>query len=289
NDLSNPVTSNSIPTTIESKVVENDKVIASEMFRIKPFKKSREEKSMPNKPINASVRTNPIIVPQPHVITKKVVNFDSNGFSSIGVDIATKTRRPQPRINTKNDRVLFASKSSRIKNKEVEVEEHHKTLLLSKNKKHMSSECNNIKLAIRNDKSEIVCVMCNKCLITANHDVCVLNYVNGMNSHNKKQKANVSKIENQTKHKPQVWKPKNVGSKERLASPKLSKPRMRLRWSLTGRIFYLCGKLISFSDSECYPNMFMVRRLGLFQAYAQESKAPHQFRLEFFGNRSLWK
>nr|GEU82870.1 hypothetical protein [Tanacetum cinerariifolium] len=29
-----------------------------------------------------------------------------------------------------------------------------------KNKKHMSSECNNIKLAIRNDKSEVVCAMC---------------------------------------------------------------------------------------------------------------------------------
>ncbi|GKE23391.1 hypothetical protein Tco_1434903 [Tanacetum coccineum] len=113
NDWSNPVTSNSISTTIESKVVENDKVIAPGMFRINPFKKSREEKSVPNKPIKASVRTNPITVPQPHAITKKVVNSDSNGFSSTGVDIATKTRRPQPRSNTKNDRVPSASKSSR--------------------------------------------------------------------------------------------------------------------------------------------------------------------------------
>ncbi|GJX74098.1 hypothetical protein Tco_0312693 [Tanacetum coccineum] len=64
------------------------------------------------------------------------------------VDITTKTRRPQPRSNTKNDRVPSASKSSRIKNKEVEVEDHPKNLMLSKNKKHMSSECNNIKLAI---------------------------------------------------------------------------------------------------------------------------------------------
>nr|GEU46286.1 retrovirus-related Pol polyprotein from transposon TNT 1-94 [Tanacetum cinerariifolium] len=53
----------------------------------------------------------------------------------------TKTRRPQPRSNTKNDRVPSASKSSRSKNKGVEVEEHHKKLLLSRNKKHMSSEC----------------------------------------------------------------------------------------------------------------------------------------------------
>ncbi|GKC28976.1 retrovirus-related pol polyprotein from transposon TNT 1-94 [Tanacetum coccineum] len=46
----------------------------------------------------------------------------------------------------------------------------------------MSSECNNVKLAIRNDKSKAVCAMCKQCLITANHDACVLNYVNDMNS-----------------------------------------------------------------------------------------------------------
>ncbi|GKA34501.1 hypothetical protein Tco_0720930 [Tanacetum coccineum] len=115
----------------------------------------------------------------------------------------------------------------------------------------MSSECNNVKLAIRNDKSEVVCAMCKQCLITANHDVCVLNYVNGMNSRGKKQKANVSNTANQTKHKPQVKKPKKVGSKERLASPKPSKPRMCLRWSPTRRIFYLCAKIIKSSESEC--------------------------------------
>ncbi|GKB69412.1 hypothetical protein Tco_0930824, partial [Tanacetum coccineum] len=249
NDLSNPVISNSVPTTRESKVVENDKVIAPGMLRINPFKSSREVKSVPNKPINASVRTSPITVPQPHVITQKAANSDSNGFSCTGVDITTKTRRPQPRINTKNDRVPSASKSSRIKNKEVEVEDHPRNLLLSKNKKHMSSECNNIKLYIRNDKSKIVFDMCKQCLIIANHDACALNYVNGMNSRSKKQKANVSNIANQTKHKAQIWKPKNVGFKERLASRKPSKPRMRLRWSPTGKMFDIKRKLIASSES----------------------------------------
>ncbi|GJS96730.1 retrovirus-related pol polyprotein from transposon TNT 1-94 [Tanacetum coccineum] len=127
NDLSNPITSNSVPTTTESRVVTNDKVIAPGMFRINPFQTSREEKSMPNKPIKAS------------------------------------TRRLKPRSSIKNDRVPSVSKSSCIKNKEVKVEEHHRDLLVSKNKKHMSSECNNIKLAIRNDKSEFVCAMYSRC------------------------------------------------------------------------------------------------------------------------------
>nr|GEV73580.1 retrovirus-related Pol polyprotein from transposon TNT 1-94 [Tanacetum cinerariifolium] len=76
------------------------------------------------------------------------------------VDNTAKTRRRQSRSNTKNDRVPFASKSSSIKNKEVEVEEHPKNLLLSKNKKHMSSESKNVKLDIQSNKSEVVCAMC---------------------------------------------------------------------------------------------------------------------------------
>nr|GEV60787.1 hypothetical protein [Tanacetum cinerariifolium] len=182
--LSKPVTLNSIPTKQGSKVVKNVKVIAPRMFRINPFKTSREEKHVPNK-VRASVRINPIIVSQPPVITKKVVNSDSNGLSSTGVD-STKTRRPQPKSNTKNDRVPSVSKSSRGKNKEVEVEEHHRKLLLSRNKKHMSSKCNNVKLATHNVKSKVVCAICKQCLVSVNHDKCLLNYVNGMTSRGKK-------------------------------------------------------------------------------------------------------
>nr|GFA53284.1 retrovirus-related Pol polyprotein from transposon TNT 1-94 [Tanacetum cinerariifolium] len=216
--LSKPVTSNSIPPPQESKAVKNDKVIAPGMFRINPFKPSREEKYVPNK-VRASVRTNPINVSQPPVITKKVVNSDSNGLSSTGVDNTAKTRRPQPRSDTKNDRVHSASKSSCNKNKEVKVEEHPRNLLLSKNKKHMSSECNNVKLASQNVKS-------------------------------KKQKANVSINENQKKQKAKVKKPKKVGSIKRLASPKPSKPRSFLSWLPTGRLFDLKVKIIASSESE---------------------------------------
>ncbi|GKE46972.1 retrovirus-related pol polyprotein from transposon TNT 1-94, partial [Tanacetum coccineum] len=218
--LSKPVISNSLPIPQESKVAKNDNVIALGMFMINPFKPFRDDKSMTNK-----VRAR--------------------------VDNTTKTRRPQPMSNTKNDRAPSASKSSCSKNKEVEVEEHPRNLLLSKNKKHMSSECNIVRLAIWNDKSKVVFPMCKQCLITANHDVCVLNYVNDMNSRGKKEKANVSNIAKQTKLKPQVKKPKKAGSNERLASPKPSKPRSCLRWSPTGRIFDLKGKIIATSESEC--------------------------------------
>nr|GEW09014.1 hypothetical protein [Tanacetum cinerariifolium] len=102
--LLKPVTSNSIPTPQESKVVKNDKVIAPGMYRINPFKTSREEKHVPNT-VRARARTKPITISQPPVIIKKDVNSDSNGLSSTRID-NTKTRRPHPRSNTKNDRVI---------------------------------------------------------------------------------------------------------------------------------------------------------------------------------------
>nr|GFA87042.1 hypothetical protein [Tanacetum cinerariifolium] len=208
NALSKPVTSNSVSTPQEPKSVNNDKIIAPGMFRINPSKTSREEKQVPNT-VSASARTKPITVSQPPVITKKNVNSDVNGLSSTGVD-NTKTRRPQPKSNKKHDRVPSASKSSRNKNKEAEVEEHHRNLLLSKNNKHISSACNNIKIDYQDVISKVVCAMCKKCLISVNHDNCLSNYVNGKNSCGKNQKAKVSVKEIQKTYQPKVARPKKV-------------------------------------------------------------------------------
>nr|GFC64447.1 hypothetical protein [Tanacetum cinerariifolium] len=149
----------------------------------------------------------------------------------------TKTRRPQPRSNTKNDRVPSASKSSRNKNKEAEVEAHHMNLLLSKKNKHMSSACNSSKIDSQDVKSKVVCAKYKKCLNSVNHDVCLNNCMNGKKSRGRKHKANVSKNETQKNYRPKVSKSKNVGPHESLATPKPRKPRFLLKWSPTGRLF----------------------------------------------------
>nr|GEZ00094.1 ribonuclease H-like domain-containing protein [Tanacetum cinerariifolium] len=246
--LSKPVTSNSVSIPQKSKGVNNDKVIAIGMFRINPFKTFREETHVPNT-VRASARTKPITVSQPSIFTKKDVNSDLNGLSSTGVD-DTKTRRPQPRSNTKHDRVPSASKSSQSKNKEAKVEEHHRNLPVSKNNKHISSACNNIKIDSQDVISKVVCAMCKKCLICVNHDECLRNYVNGNKSCGRKQKANVFFKENQKKYQPKVTKPKKPGFLERLATPKPSKPRFLLRWSPTGRLFDQKGNVVDSSESE---------------------------------------
>ncbi|GJT64117.1 hypothetical protein Tco_1015597 [Tanacetum coccineum] len=250
NALSKPVTSNSEPSTRESKVVQTVNVIAPRIFRINPSNTSREDNLVPNKPVKTSIRIKPITVSQPNVIHKQQANSDSNGFSSTRVNNIAKTRRPHPRSNSNTDRVSSKSKSSCLSNNVEKIEENHRNSKIPKNQNHMSSECNNITLAIRNAKSEIICVMCKQCLVTANHDVCVLNYVNEMNSRADNQTANVSIHENQKKHKANANKSKELGSKGSLASSMPSKPRTCLRWIPTGRNFGMCRKLTASSNTE---------------------------------------
>ncbi|GJR39376.1 hypothetical protein Tco_1215060 [Tanacetum coccineum] len=184
------------------QVPQND----SKIFRIQSFKVLGVDIFVPNKHVKTSVRTKPIIVSQPHVITKNDVNSKTNGFSPKDSRSTTRTRRPKPWNNSKSDKVPFKSNSGCLSNKLEKIEENHRSLQSSHYPNHTSSECNNIKLAIRNEKSEVICATCKQCLITANHDDCVLQYVNGMKSRKKNQSANVSKSANQKKHKAQVVK-----------------------------------------------------------------------------------
>ncbi|GKC06739.1 hypothetical protein Tco_0998349 [Tanacetum coccineum] len=218
---------------------------------------SRVDNFVPNKHVKANVRTKPIIVSQPRVITKKEVNSNTNGLPSTGVEITYKTRRLQPRRIPKNDRIPSASKSSCLSNNLEKVEVHHRNFLFSKTPNHRSYAGNNIKLDVQNDKSEFVYATCKQCLIIANHDECVFKYVNGMNFNKKNQSANVSKSANQKKHKPNVKKSNKLGSEERLASPRPSKPKTYLRWLPTRRIFDLYGKIIASSNTESESDIFM--------------------------------
>ncbi|GJS15871.1 hypothetical protein Tco_0410343 [Tanacetum coccineum] len=129
NDLSNPVTSNSVPiTTQESKVMNNKKVIAPGMFRINPTMNSRVNKFVPDKPVKASVRTKLITVSQPRVITKKDVNSKTSCFSPKDAESTTRTRRPQPRNNPKNDKVYSKFKSSCLPHNFKKIKENHSNL-----------------------------------------------------------------------------------------------------------------------------------------------------------------
>nr|GEX18753.1 integrase, catalytic region, zinc finger, CCHC-type, peptidase aspartic, catalytic [Tanacetum cinerariifolium] len=215
------------------------------MFKINPSQTPRVDLA-PNKQSSASIKTNPINNSQRHVIVKENVSSNMATATSIGLVHTARTRRPQPKGNTRNAKVPSASKSSEVK-KIVTVEDHRRNLLLSMNQKTMPSECNNIKLAIRNDKYKIVCDTCKQCLVSANHNACLTPSVNVLNSRANNLCANVPFSANQKRHRTQVWKPKQVGSKERLAS----KPRLSLKWSPSGRSFDQKGKLVASKGTNC--------------------------------------
>ncbi|GJR01573.1 RNA-directed DNA polymerase, eukaryota, reverse transcriptase zinc-binding domain protein [Tanacetum coccineum] len=64
------------------------------------------------------------------------------------VNNTAKTRRPHPKSNYNTDRVPSKTKSSCLSNNVKKIEENHRNSQIPKNQKHMSSERNNITLAI---------------------------------------------------------------------------------------------------------------------------------------------
>nr|GEU41661.1 hypothetical protein [Tanacetum cinerariifolium] len=173
-DLSKPVTSDSVPTSKVSTVMNNKRVIAPRIFRINPFKASKVDNFVPNKLVKASIKTKSFTVSQPHVVTKEDVNSNRNDFSPDNVESTTRTKRPQPRNNPKNDKVPSRSNSSCLLSNLEKIEENHRSLQSSNYPDHTSSASNNINHAIRNEKYEVICAKCKQCLITANHDKCML-------------------------------------------------------------------------------------------------------------------
>nr|GEW32812.1 hypothetical protein [Tanacetum cinerariifolium] len=123
--------SHSVPQTREFNVMKHRNVISPGMFKINPSQMPRVD-LVHNKQSSASIRINPITNSQRHVTVKENMNSDTATASYTGLVHTARTRRPQPKGKTRNARIPSASKSSEVK-KVVTVEDHRKTLLLSKN------------------------------------------------------------------------------------------------------------------------------------------------------------
>ncbi|GJR86087.1 retrovirus-related pol polyprotein from transposon TNT 1-94 [Tanacetum coccineum] len=67
--------------------------------------------------------------------------------------------------------------------KKQQVEDHRRNFKFSNNKTSVTA-CND-SLNAKTSNVNFVCVTCGKCVINDNHDMCVLHYINGMNSRTK--------------------------------------------------------------------------------------------------------
>ncbi|GJX13233.1 putative ribonuclease H-like domain-containing protein [Tanacetum coccineum] len=121
-------------------------------------------------------------------ILREVVEQGSQNPLNNSLDSAlkpsTSASGSQTSGNTKKDKIQ-QTPSSTQKNK---VEAHFRTVKSSLKNKNCVMEPNrtaNVQHSKLNADSELLCVKCNGCMLSDNHDLCVLDFINDMNAHAK--------------------------------------------------------------------------------------------------------
>nr|GEU66752.1 hypothetical protein [Tanacetum cinerariifolium] len=142
-----------LPQNIKS-ILKNTNVIASEMYKMH---------TTPN-------LTRTPQLPQDIRKTKKRVSFSTGVISTISVS------RPQLKSNRIEDKVMH----NKSEGKKQQVEDHRRNFKFSNNKTSVTV-CNE-SLNVKTLNVNFVCVTCGKCVLNENHDMCVLHYINGVNS-----------------------------------------------------------------------------------------------------------
>ncbi|GKB02609.1 integrase, catalytic region, zinc finger, CCHC-type containing protein [Tanacetum coccineum] len=152
---------------------------------------------------------------------------------STGVNSCTDASGSQPRSILKKHRIPPAKSDSLKK-----VEDHRRTIRSSLKTTNRVDSSISSKRTVINSNSHSVCQTCNKCLFSANHDVCVVTYLHSVNAS--------PNVKNDVRHVKQVWKPKQV---TQVGKPKhikqIWKPtgktlnNVGYQWRPTGRTFTL--------------------------------------------------
>ncbi|GJT66940.1 retrovirus-related pol polyprotein from transposon TNT 1-94 [Tanacetum coccineum] len=134
---------------------------------------------------------------------------------STGVNSCTDASGSQPRSILKKHRIPPAKSDSLKK-----VEDHRRTIRSSLKTTNRVDSSISSKRTVINSNSHSVCQTCNKCLFSANHDVCVVTYLHSVNAS--------PNVKNDVSHAKQVWKPKQV---TQVWKPK----RIKQIWKPTGK------------------------------------------------------
>ncbi|GJT43127.1 retrovirus-related pol polyprotein from transposon TNT 1-94 [Tanacetum coccineum] len=155
--------------------------------------KNKEKRVRFTEPVASSGNINTKTASSSNLVSNKPV------LSSTGVKTSTCASGSQPSGNTKKDKIQ-RTPSSTQKNK---VEAHPRTVKSSlKNKNNVVEPKGtaNVQHSKLNANSEPLCVKCNGCMLSDNHDLCVLDFINGVNARTKSKSVKKSS-------KRKVWKP----------------------------------------------------------------------------------
>ncbi|GJY48010.1 hypothetical protein Tco_0437966 [Tanacetum coccineum] len=141
---------------------------------------------------------------------------------STGVNSCTDASGSQPRSNTKKNRISPAKSVNK-----KQVEEHPRTNKSSLKTTNRVDSSISSKRTVINSNSHSVCQTCNKCLISANHDVCVVTYLHSVNAS--------PSVKNVVRKGKQVWIPNQVKQVWKATGKVLTS--VGYQWRPTGRIF----------------------------------------------------
>ncbi|GJX00953.1 retrovirus-related pol polyprotein from transposon TNT 1-94 [Tanacetum coccineum] len=161
------------------------------------------------------------------LIRKKQVTFEEQCDTSNRVNCCTNASGSQPRSNTKKNRISPAKAVNKKK-----VEEHPRIIKSNLRTTNRVDSSSSSKRTVINSNSDSVCQTCNKCLISANHDVCVVDYLQSV-----KASPSIHNIHNVVRKVKQVWKPKQVRQVWKPTGKVLTS--VGHQWRPTGRIFTL--------------------------------------------------
>nr|GFA44308.1 hypothetical protein [Tanacetum cinerariifolium] len=106
-----------------------------------------------------------------HVKQQTMHQTNEPAIPSTGVKGATAASGSKPRINTKKDRTLLAKSDMQ------KVEFHHRNNKSSVKQNNHVDYIISYKRTVINLNSNFVCNTCNKCLMSVNHDKCVVKSV----------------------------------------------------------------------------------------------------------------
>ncbi|GJV21372.1 hypothetical protein Tco_1370392 [Tanacetum coccineum] len=155
--------------------------------------KNKDKRVRFTEPVTSSGNTNTKIASSSNLVSNKPM------LSSTGVKPSTSASKSQPSSNTKKDKIL-QTPSSTQKNK---VKTHPRTIKSSLKNKNCfveSKETANVQNSNLNANSELLCVKCNGCMLSDNHDLCVLDFINDVNA-----RAKSKSVKKSSKRK--LWKP----------------------------------------------------------------------------------
>ncbi|GJS21959.1 retrovirus-related pol polyprotein from transposon TNT 1-94 [Tanacetum coccineum] len=182
--------------------IKNEDKIKQELEEIETINIELDHRSVEISDLNASLQEKVLVITALKDDLRKLKRkaiVDNDVTKHPRVKPSTSASGSQPSGNTKKDKI-WQTPSSTQKNKVKAHPRKVKSSLKNKDCVVESKGTAHVQHSRLNANSELKCVKCNGCMLYANHDLCVLDFINNVNARNKSKSVKKNS-------KKKVWKP----------------------------------------------------------------------------------